>query len=71
MGVKMFDSRRITLFYVEKRLLKHEMTVCSKNLGVHGPFAPLATPMLISFYQVVDASFQSPLVGPCIHTHLA
>ena len=26
---------------------------------------------LISSYQVVDASFRSPLVGPCIHTHLA
>jgi len=32
---------------------------------------PLPKSPLISFYQVVNASFQSPLVGPCIHTHLA
>ena len=32
---------------------------------------PLPISPLISSYQVVDASFQSPLVGPCIHTHLA
>jgi len=29
---------------------------------------PLPKPPLISSYQVVDASFQSPLVGRCIHT---
>ena len=32
---------------------------------------PLSKSQSISSYQVVDASFQSPLVGPCIHTHLA
>jgi len=32
---------------------------------------PMPKPPLISSYQVVDTSFQSPLVGPCIHTHLA
>jgi len=32
---------------------------------------PLPKSPLISSYQVVDASFQSPLVDPCIHTHLA
>ena len=26
---------------------------------------------LISSYPVLDASFQSPIVGPCTHTHLA
>jgi len=26
---------------------------------------------LISSYPVLDASFQSPLVGPCIYPHLA
>ena len=36
------------------------------------PAAPLQPKSpLTSSYQVVDASFQSPLVGPCIHTHLA
>jgi len=34
------------------------------------PAAPPKSP-LISSYQVVNASFQYPLVGPCIHTHLA
>jgi len=36
---------------------------------------PAATPLpkspLISTYPVVDASSQSPLVGPCIDTRLA
>jgi len=32
---------------------------------------PLPKSPLISSYQVVDASFQFPLIGPCIHTHLA
>jgi len=42
----MFDFRRITLFCVEKRLSKHKMTICSKNLGGHVPFGlALATPM--------------------------
>jgi len=31
---------------------------------------PLAKSPLKSSYQVVDASFQSPFVGPCIPTHL-
>jgi len=38
-GFKMFDFRRITLFRLEKRLLKHKMAIFSKNLGVgHSPF---------------------------------
>jgi len=41
----MFDFRRITLFCLEKRLLKHEMTVFSKNLGGMALLAPPATPM--------------------------
>ena len=32
---------------------------------------PLPKSPLISSYQVVDVSFQSSLVGPCIHTHQA
>jgi len=36
---KMFDSWRITLFCLEKRLSKHKMTIFSKNLG--GGMAPL------------------------------
>jgi len=40
-------------------------------LGIMPAAAPLPKSPLMSSYQVVDASFQSPLVGPCIHTHLA
>ena len=36
-GGNMFDFRRTTLFCLEKRLLKHKRTICSKNLGKHGP----------------------------------
>jgi len=36
----MFDFRRITLFCLEKRLSKHKITIFSKNLRGHGPFAP-------------------------------
>jgi len=32
-GAKMFDFRRTTLFCLEKRLSKHEMTIFSKNWG--------------------------------------
>jgi len=39
-GGKMFDFRRITLFCLEKRLSKHKITIFSKHLGRHGPFAP-------------------------------
>jgi len=45
-GAKMFDFRRITIFCLEKRVSRHKMTVFSKNLGGHDPFAPpLTTPM--------------------------
>jgi len=41
-GAKMFDFRRITLFWLEKRLSKHKMTMFSKNLGVGmAPLPPL------------------------------
>jgi len=46
----MLDIRRITLFCLEKRLSKHKMIIFSKNLGVHGPFAPLATPMALASF---------------------
>jgi len=37
----MFDSRRITLFSLQKRLSKHKMTIFSKNLeGVWPLFPP-------------------------------
>jgi len=39
-GGKMPDFRRITLFFMEKRLSKHKMTIFSKNLGGHCPSAP-------------------------------
>ena len=39
-GAKKFDCRRITLFCLEKRLSEHKMTIFSKKLGGHGPFAP-------------------------------
>ena len=41
-GAEMFDFRRTTLFCLEKRLSKHKMTICSKNLG---GVAPLPTPV--------------------------
>jgi len=45
-GSKMFDFRRITLFYLEKRLSKHKITIYSKNLGGPWPlWPPLATLM--------------------------
>jgi len=40
-------------------------------LGIVPAAPPLPKSPLISSYQVVDASLQSPLVGLCIHTHLA
>jgi len=50
----MFDFRRITLFCLEKRLSKHNITIFSKNLGVHDPIGhPLATLMLSSFIKDV------------------
>jgi len=46
LGAKMFDIRRITLICLEKRFLKHKMTICSKHLGGQWPlWPPLATPM--------------------------
>jgi len=39
-GGKMFDFRRITLFCLEKRLLKHKMTMFSKNFGGAWPLLP-------------------------------
>jgi len=45
-GAKMFDFRRITLFCLEKRLSKHEMTIFSKNVGETWSLWPsLSTPM--------------------------
>jgi len=42
----MYDFRRITLLCLEKRLSKHNMTICSKNLGGHGTLSPpLAMPI--------------------------
>jgi len=54
----MFDFRRITLFCLGKHLSKHKMTIFSKNLGGHGPFAPpLATPMIQRVFPIVLARF--------------
>jgi len=36
----MFDFRQITLFCLEKRLLKHKMTLFSKTLGGPWPLCP-------------------------------
>jgi len=36
----MFDFRRITLFCLEKRLLKPKMIICSKTLGCMAPLGP-------------------------------
>jgi len=46
-GAKMLDFRRITLFFLEKCLSKHKMSIFSKNIGeAMAPLAPLATPMV-------------------------
>ena len=37
LGGKMLDFRQITLFYLEKRLSKHKMTIFSKTLGEPWP----------------------------------
>jgi len=47
-GTKCLILGQITLFFFEKLLSKHKMTIFFKNLGGHGPFASLATPMLTS-----------------------
>ena len=39
-GGKLFDTRRITLFSLQKRLSKHKMTIFSKYLGGMAPLAP-------------------------------
>jgi len=52
-GAKMCDFRGITLFCLENRLSNHKMTIFSKNLGDHGPFAPpLATPMCVVIREI-------------------
>jgi len=40
-------------------------------LGIMPAAPPLPKSPLISSDQLVDASFQSPFAGLCIHTHLA
>jgi len=39
-GPKIFDFRRITLFFLEKRFSKHKMTIYSKNSGGIAPLFP-------------------------------
>ena len=39
-GGKVYDFRRITLFYLEKRLSKHKMPIFSENLRGEWPFGP-------------------------------
>jgi len=46
------------------------LQIFSMLLGIMPAAPPLPRSPLISSYQVVGASFQSTLVGPCIHTHL-
>jgi len=64
----MFDFRRMTLFCLEKRLSKHEMTICSKIWGGHGLFASpwlrlcitiIFVIMMISVYEPVETNRQS------------
>jgi len=42
LGGKMFDTRRITLFSLQKSLSKHKTTIISKNLGGMAPLPPWA-----------------------------
>jgi len=46
-------------------------TILFKAAAHHAYSPPIPKSPLISFYQVVEASFQSPLVGPSIDTQLA
>jgi len=60
----------LNIFLVHFLSIKGTNLFNATGLGIL-PAAPLLpTSPLISFYQVVDASFQSPIVVPCIHTHL-
>jgi len=47
---KMFDFRRITLFCLDKRLSKHNMTAFQQFGGAWPPWLPLATPMSENVY---------------------
>jgi len=42
----MLDFRQITLICFGYCLLKHKMTICSKNLEGHDALGPLTTPMV-------------------------
>jgi len=56
----MFHFRRITLFFLEKRLSEHKMTIFSKNFGGHGPFGPPAAPVL---WPPIGNFLRTPLNG--------
>jgi len=66
-GDKMFAFRRITLFCLEKHLLKHKMTIFSKNLvGGMAPLTPLATPMTMSHHFVAHPGVSSVARPKCL-----
>ena len=73
----LYKKERLKLLNVTKTInifLAHFRTLEKPQIfSVLLRIMPAALPKspLISRYQVVDASFQSTLFGPCIHTHLA
>ena len=80
-GTKIFNFMRITLSRLEKRLSKHKVTICSKNLGRRMTlWLPLATPMLLckrryptsflslSLYQ--QGVTMNEAVGNCTNFHI-
>jgi len=63
-------TKAINILLAHFRSLK-KLQIFSMLLGIMPAAPPLPKSPLISSYQVVDAFFQSHLVGPCIYTHLA
>jgi len=59
----------INIFLAHFRSLK-KLQIFSTPLRIIPAGPPLLKSPLISSYLVVDASFQFPLVGACIHTYL-
>jgi len=64
----MFYIREITLFCLEKRLSKHKMTICSKNVGGMATLPPLAAPMALGRLTVAIPLGNKPCLCPQHHS---
>ena len=70
-GAKKFDFRRITLFCLEKRLSEHKMTIFSKKLGGHGPFAPPWLRLCPQRYdEIISKSWTYALHTICVQSQI-